>query len=288
MKKLILPVIFISSSIMIYSLNGNWASNNEFIMAPHNAGGSAAGKTGAPGEQNCTSCHAGAAQNGSNENIFTVLDGTNPVTTYVPGQQYTVTLAMASNPSKKGFQATALTSSNTMAGSFTGQAGNTNINGTTKKYANHTSASNTSATAPVWTWTWTAPASGSGNVTFYVACNKANNNGNDNGDVIYLSQHVLTEESSSSVEEVSFDNKFSAWWNNQTNQFNISYSLNKNALIGINLTDATGKSIYNKSLIKGIVGANKIELPLSGLTSGMYIINLFIDNKSMSKKVIIP
>jgi hypothetical protein len=288
MKKVILPSIFVASSLAIFALRGHFNSNNHYIKAPHNNGGAAAGKTGAPGEQNCTACHAGTAQNGANENILTVLNGSTPVTSYVPGQQYTVTLAMSSNPSKKGFQATALTSANSMAGTFLGQAGNTNINGTTKKYANHTSTSNTSATAPIWTWTWTAPNSGSGNVTFYVASNKANNNNNDNGDAIYLSQHILTEESSSSLQEQSFDNKLLASWDPSSFEIDLSFDLNKSSLIGINVVDSRGKSVFNKSAFKGSVGKNAIEIPSAGFSSGMYIVNLFIDNKPLSKKIIIP
>ncbi|MFM7667690.1 MAG: choice-of-anchor V domain-containing protein, partial [Bacteroidota bacterium] len=130
MKKVILPSIFIASSIAIYALRSHSISNDQFVLAPHNSGGAAAGRTGAPGEQNCTACHAGTAQDGANENVLTLLDGSTPVTTYSPGQQYTVALQMTSDPVKKGFQATALTSTTAMAGTFTGQSGNTNINGT--------------------------------------------------------------------------------------------------------------------------------------------------------------
>ncbi|MFM7682216.1 MAG: choice-of-anchor V domain-containing protein, partial [Bacteroidota bacterium] len=175
MKTKFIPIAFICLSLGIFAFRSEIYDLNSFHKSPLNSGGVAAGKTGAPGEQNCTQCHSGNTQDGSNENVLTLLDGTTPVTTYSPGQQYTVTLSMSSNPVKKGFQATALTSANAMAGIFTGQSGNTSINGSSKKYANHTSTSNTSSSAPIWTWTWTAPASGTGDVKFYVATNKANN-----------------------------------------------------------------------------------------------------------------
>ncbi len=287
MKKILLPSIFFASTLAIYALRNHITLNSQFTLAPHNAGGASAGKTGAPGEQNCTACHAGTAQDGANENLLTLFDGATPVTTYVPGQQYTVSLSMNSNPTKRGFQATALTSANFMAGTFTGQAGNTNINGTTKKYANHTSSSNTSST-PSWTWTWTAPSTGSGNVTFYVATNKTNNNGNDNGDMIYLSQHVISEASSSSLEESTFNNNLVAGWNENKNVVNISFQLNKDALVGVNVVDMNGKSVYNKPTFKGSIGKSVIEIPSHGFSSGVYIVNLFIDNKPLSKKVVIP
>ena len=70
------------------------------------------------------------------------MDGSNPVTAYLPGQTYTVMLTMNSAPTKKGFQSTALTGANDMAGDFTGGS-NTQINSANaRKYANHTGASN--------------------------------------------------------------------------------------------------------------------------------------------------
>lgn len=290
MKKIIIPFSMLSLSALLVAMQYNKKQTLEtFHLKPQNGGGVAAGKTGAPGEQNCTSCHAGSAQDGTNENTLTILDnGLNPVTTYIPGAQYTVNLAMNSNPSKKGFQATALTSTNVMAGSFTGQAGNTSINGSARKYANHTSASNTSATAPLWTWTWTAPATNVGDVTFYVASNKANNNGNDNGDVIYLSQHTLSAQSSSSLEEQN-SSKFSIRFNSELNQVIANFSSLTVSHLSFVLTDLSGKSIFNSSLGLSQIGSNQpsIKLP-SELKSGIYVATIFVGNTPMSSKVFIP
>lgn len=287
MKTKFIPVSFVCLSLGIFAFRSELTDLKGFHKAPLNSGGAAAGKTGAPGEQNCTSCHSGTAQNGANENVLTVLSGTTPVTQYTPGQQYTVSLAMTSNPTKKGFQATALTSANAMAGTFTGQAGNTAINGTTKKYANHTSTSNTSTTAPVWTWTWTAPAAGTGNVTFYVASNKTNNNNNDMGDVIYLSQHVFSEASSASIENITFNNNVVIGIDNESNKVSIVYDLNQMAKMAVNIVDINGKSVYNKNAINGQIGKNHFDISTSDLNSGMYIVNFFIDNKPFSKKILV-
>ncbi len=287
MKTKFIPISFVCLSIGIFAFRTELTDLKGFHKAPINSGGAAAGRTGAPGEQNCTACHSGTAQNGANENVLTLSDGTTPVTQYTPGQQYTVTLAMSSNPTKKGFQATALTSTNVMAGSFTGQTGNTSINGTTKKYANHTSTSNTSTAAPVWSWTWTAPTAGSGDVTFYVATNKTNNNNNDMGDVIYLSQHVFSEASSAGVENIIFNNNVVIGLDNESNKVTIAYDLNQMSKMAINIVDLNGKSVYNKSLINGQIGSNHLYVSTSDFKSGVYIVNFFIDNKSFSKKVLI-
>jgi len=284
MKSKFIPISFICLSLGIFAFRTELTDLKGFHKAPINSGGAGAGRTGAPGESNCTGCHAGTAQDGTNENLLTLSDGTTTVTTYTPGQQYTVSLSMSSNPVKKGFQATALTSSNIMAGTFIGQAGNTSINGSTKKYANHTSASNTAAN---WTWTWTAPAAGSGNVTFYVASNKANNNGSDNGDVIYLSQHVISEASSAGVENVTFNNNVVIGVDNESSKVTLAFELNQMAKMAINVVDLNGKSVYNKTAMNGQIGSNHVDISTIDFKSGVYIVNFFIDNKPFSKKIVI-
>jgi hypothetical protein len=286
MKKVILSIGSCAILTLMVSLQHiESGSISSFHYKPQNGGGATAGRTGAPGEQNCTACHAGTAQNGANENVLTLLNGTTPVTQYTPGQEYTVTLAMSSNPSKKGFQSTALTSANAMAGTFTGQTGNTNINGTTKKYANHTSSSNTSTSAPVWSWTWTAPAAGSGDVTFYVATNKANNNGNDNGDVIYLSQHVFSEVSSAGLNENETGN-FNLYFDSKTNTIVTNFnSLSVNAT-SIKLYDMTGKEVFSSKLGMSEIGSNKMAIEMDkNLLEGTYIATMRIGNKVYSKKI---
>lgn len=286
MKTKFIPSLFVCLSLGIFAFRSELVDLKGFHKAPTNSGGAGTGKTGAPGEQNCTACHSGTAQDGANENVLTLLDGSTPVTTYTPGQQYTVALVMSSNPAKRGFQATALTSANAMAGNFTGQAGNTSVNGTTKKYANHTSTSNTSTT-PSWNWTWTAPASGTGDVTFYVATNKTNNNGTTSGDAIYLSQHLFSEESSAGLESVGFNSNVLIGVDNESNKITVSFDLNQMSRMAINVVDLNGKSVYGKNGFNGQIGKNHIDFSTSEFKSGVYIVNFFIDNKPFSKKVVV-
>ena len=282
------PVILILFSVYLFAFKNVNFNPNTFHKSPLQNGGTSAGKTGAPGEVNCTNCHNGTAQDGSNENVLQVLDGTTPVTSYIPGRQYAIKLTMASNPAKKGFQATALTATNSMAGSFTGITGNTSINGTTRKYANHTSSSNTSSSASAWNWNWTAPVAGTGTVKFYVATNKANNDGNSLGDVIYLSQHTVSEEQQTTgIEEFEFNNNVVIGYNNETHKITMQYDLNQLAKVSLNIVDLNGKSVFNKKSINAEIGNNHYEVSASQFEPGIYIINFFINNKAFSKKVAI-
>lgn len=276
-------------SVLSFQRSENFQIEKYLAKNGHkSSGGSPTGKTGAPGEQNCTSCHAGTAQNGATENVFVLLDGASQTTSYIPNTTYTATLTMTSNPSKKGFQSVALINNgNTNAGSFTGQAGNTAIStGGSRKYANHTSASNTSAT-PTWMWSWTSPSTDVGPITFYIATNKTNNNGSSSGDVIYLSQHVFSS-TAGLAEETANDFDFKAGYSSENNSLIMNFNSLGIGEMSLNLVDLNGRSVFNSNLGNCIVGQNKQTLVLpSDIKNGIYIVNFFVNNKAMSAKVMV-
>lgn len=277
---LILPAVaLLMSGFAYFSVE---SSQHGFMRSPKNSGGVSPGMTGAPNESNCTQCHSGSVQNGDSENILSILDGVTPVNTYTPGQQYNVNLLMASNPVKKGFQATALTASNNMAGGFTGQAGNTSINGGAKKYANHTSLSNTGAAAPTWSWTWTAPAAGSGPITFYVATNKTNNNNNNNGDVIYLSQHVIQEASNSNVSEEAQQAIQLIQITDDYVRFNIPSGIDQ--VNGLAIYNSTGDMVSFFPSIKAFNSEISIDRG-SKLSHGVYFISMNINRRLYTERI---
>jgi hypothetical protein len=288
MKKVI--VLVSSAIVLIGGMSLNQQSSfkiEKYKAGMHkNAAGAPTGQTGAPGENNCTSCHSGAVQSGATENTLTVAQGLTPVTAYVPGVTYNIALQMTSSPAKKGFQVTALTSGNVMAGSFTAGA-NTAITGTTRKYANHKSTSNTSATV-AWLWSWTAPATDVGPVTFYVATNKANNNSNDNGDVIYLSTHVYNSTLGIEEQENSVATNFTAGYSADNKSIVMNFnSLNASEMY-FNLLDLNGKSVFVSNLGNAQIGDNKQSVALPNeIKAGIYVVNFFVGNTPMTSKVMI-
>lgn len=279
-------------SLSVLALSFEHSAKTEiaaFTKAHRQSGGAAAGTTGAPGESAlaCAQCHSGGTTDGTAENVLIVSDGANPVTEYIPGNVYTVSLGLASNPAKKGFQATALDPSNTMAGNFTSLAG-VNVNGTARKYANHTSASNTSSTV-AWQWTWTAPATNVGNVTFYVASNRANNNGNNQGDVIYLSQHVISVAANAGQAELEKNkNDFKAFFNGNENALGLQFNSLNAGKVFVNLIDASGKSVFSHEIGEASIGSNSFSVKLpESVKNGVYFAHVFVHNTPMSAKVMI-
>lgn len=210
------------------------------------------------------------------------------MTQYTPGTTYTVNLAMASNPAKKGFQVTALNGANAMAGNFVAgtntQLKTATISGGQRKYATHKNTSNTAATQ-AWSWTWVAPATSEGAVTFYVATNKANNNNNDNGDLIYLSQHVFLSDDAS-LDETTKENDFNVGYSPEKDAVLISYATLSILPTSLNLVNLEGKSVFSKKLGATAAGNNQewVSLP-SHLPNGLYVVHFFVGNKAYSAPI---
>ncbi len=142
------------------------------------------GKTGAPGENNCTQCHAGVINsNGGSVSI-------SGVAAYQPGQTYDLSVTVSDlSSSLFGFSIVALKSDNTNAGTFTAGVDNhletLVISGAQRSYLTHNYNSGATPDAHTFNFTWTAPSSEVGQITFYATANAANGNGGTSGDHIY-------------------------------------------------------------------------------------------------------
>jgi len=249
------------------------ADMNQKVFRPMNSGGAGPGKTGAPGESNCTACHSGSVMDGADINILTISDASGPVTSYVPGNTYAVTLEMTTNPQKKGFQATVLNTSEDMSGSFSASMSTaiSSLNG--RSYANHTSASNTSSVSQ-WLWDWTAPSSNTGDVTFYVSSNNANGNGTTSGDEIFLSQHTFTEDNGASVSEQVFSAQTTSFIA-ETNELFIVINHSDLGLLNVGLYDLNGKNILSKKKLMLSPGENALRFKVnSSIDNGTYLLAL--------------
>ncbi len=154
-----------------------------------------------PAEQNCTvsGCHTGSAVN-SGVGVFKIL---NAPTSYVPNQEYTITVSLnQASRARYGFQLTVLDSTGKYAGTLSpATAGDARLQvvdafpGSTadRKYIEHTSSGNTASSTNQSDWLikWKAPATRSGKITFYAAGNAANGGG-AGGDFIYTTSVPMT------------------------------------------------------------------------------------------------
>ena len=162
-----------------------------------------AGRTGAPGELTCITCHNSFALNSGGGSI-SIQCMEMPTFQYTPGQTYmmSVTVARTGN-SLFGVDIEALTSSNDNAGvlAITNSASTTikniTISGIIRRNITHTlNGGASSPNSKAFNFSWTAPASGTGNVTFYFTGAACNSSTSTSGDYIYSGSQIFTENSS--------------------------------------------------------------------------------------------
>jgi len=203
---------------------------------------------------------AGCGGGGCHQNSpATLLNVTGiPITGYVNGTAYTMTLTV-SNPgkSKAGFN---LTVNN---GSLTAGAG-MNSNGTTelKHSAPLTMVSNTAT----WTFTWTAPATGTAPVIFFVAGNAVDGNNQSSNDEFDTNQFSFNAAAAATAPTIT--NVSAAGTGPNTGAVNANVNANGDASsinIEYGLTASYGNSIVgNPAVVTG-----NTPTPISGNITGL-------------------
>jgi uncharacterized protein (TIGR03437 family) len=173
---------------IIFGLNGSPAGAFSGGPPPSRTGAQALGSFAA--EITCTACHTSFPLNsGPGTLAITGLPAN-----YSPNQEVAVTVTLSQpDRGRYGFEATVLDDQGRKAGELvaTDAARTRVINGTgnlaERQYIQHLLAGVTpnGTNQNSWTFTWRAPAQSVGRVTFYVAGNAANGNGNNQGDYIY-------------------------------------------------------------------------------------------------------
>jgi hypothetical protein len=159
-------IIFIGYAFMIIGY---------FVFSARSAGVAeiiSSDATGSPLSEGlvCGDCHSGGSFNSMAD--LQILDGNTPVTSYIPGQTYTMTLQISGTAPHYGGQAVALKSDNTNAGMM----GVPTTPDTQVEFLGNVSYLEQSArsSSGIFTTTWTAPAAGSGNVNIHYIGNAVN------------------------------------------------------------------------------------------------------------------
>ncbi|MCB0736572.1 MAG: PKD domain-containing protein [Bacteroidetes bacterium] len=150
--------------------------------------------TGAPSESSCTSCHSGTVITSGTEHDSIKLFNGKSTLEYIPDSTYHMSITFyANNQNKYGFQVVALLDANNRnAGSFTiTNSSKTSkltkvVSGAQRQYVTHTSGGVIGSNGSIkWDFDWTAPSTNVGDITFYVAVNNSNRNGQSSGDKVY-------------------------------------------------------------------------------------------------------
>lgn len=289
MKKNYVYIGLLAATGLLLSFSGNQSvqtvKNFSKDFHTFNQAGSPGGRTGAPGDGVCTQCHSGTVQSGSGFNNVTLSLGGNMVTEYEPSTTYQVNVSMATTNIKNGFEIVALSPNNTVAGTWTiTDATHTKtITSGGKSRVTHKLAG-TSLTS--WTFDWTSPATNVGNVTFYLATNQTNNSNSDSGDIIRTSQHVFG--SQAGINEVSAKLETQIGYQSATNSLNIHLNSKVDGSVFVNVVDLNGRSVFTENLGNVSAGESALSVRLDNeLNSGIYMVNVSVDNNMTMKKVFI-
>ena len=243
-----------------------------------------------PGQTTCNHCHAGTTRMDATK--FTLklspdsaglIGSANVVTAstqYIPDSTQWVSLELngtnGSTP-KYGFQLTALDSLGNLAGTFT-LTNTTNTSSqfsgaTGRRYVGH---KNASMTTTAWSFKWKAPHTGK--VIFYYCGNIANGDGVEiqPGDSVYAGSSAITagpvingiSDLTSNISAVS------AYPLPLTHDLHLELNLSQSAPLIITLVNMQGEVVHELYKGESVQGKFSNSFDMSGIASGLYLLNV--------------
>jgi len=260
-------------------------SSTAFIVK--NSGGKA-GQTGSPGEGDCGACHSGGSSIVSGATITAIPSFSN--NTYVPGNTYTMTVAVgALSFTSFGFACEILNSSNTDAGTMQNAGTGVQLlnaaNG--RKNATHTAPKAGASNFATFSFQWVAPSTGA--VTIYAAGNCVNGTGSTLGDLpVKTSLALVSPTVSTGISENSAEmSGFSFYPNPVKESVTINYVLNQSGQVLIELVGINGQLVSQLVNEKQSQGIHKMSVQISSeVASGVYFLRTSLNNKSVNQKLI--
>ncbi len=247
-------------------------SSNSF--GPANSGnGNRTGSPGSVGTCGSATCH-GAQSATTTGQFFTIVDVTQPsvpVSKYIGGHAYTVTIVGNGPNNNFGFQAVTLNSSNNQVGTVVATDGKTHAGPSPNtSLIEHNQPIGKVNNAYSVSYTWNAPAAGTGTVTFYGIINSVNNvPGNDAGDIPSLTFNKALQEQAASVASLSENIHITAYPNPVVSQVNLKVEGAELGLYTIKVMDATGRMMHTESMNVTTAKTN-VSIPAGNWSAGLY------------------
>jgi len=248
--------------------------------------------TGSPADGlTCNNCHLGGATTPSITIVATPAFGAGD--TYLPGTTYTISV-LGSGYSLYGFDLEILNSQSSVASSVLdfgtlaipplGETINTPAPGYTYSDITHTAPRSSAFTV-----IWTAPASGTGYL--YCALLGVNNNGATSGDKGNTKMMTLTSATANGINESSENGPVSdlaIYPNPCIKTINLTYTLKESAFVHLVLFNIDGDKVVDIAEENQDAGQQEIHFDVpSTATKGTYIVKIDLNDKSISKKVVL-
>jgi hypothetical protein len=286
-KKILLFTAFAGITALTMS------SYNDGPWGPNGTNG--LNRTGSAGSSaNCTGSGCHGANNTNTKPTIVVSANGNPVTKYIPGVVYTVTVGGGNTSAalpKFGFQLSAVKTANTsqQAGSFSSAPANVAIRTAgSLQLVEHSSPLSGTGSGNNWlyatSFNWTAPATGTGQVTFYLTLNAVNGNNATSGDQPNSVTATLNEVPAG-INEVQGAINVSAYPNPATDYVRIKMSDVANGRYTLAVFDLNGKKVATSDLE---VSSNNFETALDARAwaAGLYHIKIAKDGAEKTLSVV--
>lgn len=261
MKKSVLLFCTLLSAIwIVLSSNASGAGFNQGVD-----------RSGSPlGDSFCGDCHGTGTYNPTVE--IAMLDGTSPITTYVPGKRYTMQVSIvagAGTPGGYGYQATVLNAkSNAQAGAFSSApTGQRIVTLGGRQYAEQSRRS----TSNIFQMPWTAPAAGTGDLKVYAAGMAVNGDGGTGRDNAVKATLSLSEATSTGLSSNKILKAQIKVYPNPAIEFaRVEIEGNsENEQLWVNLLDVQGRILQSKKLQQPTQNS-QVDLNVKALPKGQY------------------
>jgi hypothetical protein len=276
MKSRILYTLFIlAGTVFLFQSNSSGAGEIQGVD-----------RTGSPlSPAACIACHSAGAFSAGIE--VEMLDGGSIVSTYEPGQTYTlrVRATHSGSPAGFGFQAVTLKSAdNSQAGSFgTPPSGIqiTTLSG--GQYVEQSSRSDEN----VFEIDWVAPESGSGDIDIYASVVVANGMNGSGGDgAAFLTEPVtLTEVVSNTADVNGLLEDMTIFPNPVSDQFQLLLNSKENANYQLIIANMQGQRLLNQRVAL-TAGEQSQTIDISTLSKGVYTLILTDGQLSSTRRII--
>jgi len=235
--------------------------------------GAPSGYTGSPGDGK--TCAASTCHTGSVSVVNGWVTSTVPEGGYVADSIYSISVtATEVNKTKFGFELSPQDLLGNQLGTLI-TSSQTQLRGA-GKYMTHKSTSVFGLGSKTWSFEWMAPSVGAGDVTFYVAFNCSNSNGNVSGDNIYRGKLTVQENTSVSIEEYREPGFITVYPNPSTGIVKLKRKVPFERETKLRVYNPYGELVFQTESEQF---SSEQELDLSALQNGLYIIRVHENRK---------
>lgn len=263
------------STFTLLGILGLWAV---LISTQKNPSNPPLGRTGAPGESTCqaSGCHGGG-------NFTGTVSITGIPDTVQADSSYQITLIHSSNAVRAGFQLTCLDGGNMRSGTLTAGTG-TNVstnNATGRQYVRQSAAKTLSNGATSWSFTWKAPSTANANsIRFFFSSLAANNGTGAAGDNVLIGKDTVVFQSMvSNVTTPRTPAPAAVYPTIVTDLLQVDLLESESGLLRI--FNAKGRLLLETNL-----SMQRNSVPVGALPSGYWIVQVIVEGKTYSTRVI--